>query len=212
MEEYKDLSVEDLIASICDLEWVMFDAVNNAGGRASCQQDPVFFKKMRTCQFAGWDAPSLASYRNDLMAARAEGRNLLTEKYAYMMESTHPAEYAAIKNQLLAVSPEKENIVVGIVRIMLRWEAEVDRLYPAMRAGGRPLTRDKDTPYVTSFETYLAGELKTYSERTLVLLAQRVKANLDAGVNMAFLAAEKTARAYGYACIGDAEKAARGNR
>ena len=199
-----------LIADICDREWEMFDAVNNTGGRASCQNDPVFFKKMRACQFAGWDALTLASYLIDLEVAKAEGRNPLTEKYAYMMERTHPAEFENIKDHLQVVSTEKENIINGLVHIMLLWETEVDRLYPAMRSGGRPLTSDKDTPDVTSFETYLSGELKTYSERTLMHLAECVKSNLDANSNMALMVAEQTAIAYGFASIEDAEKAAQG--
>ena len=41
----------DLIRRLCDLEWTMFDKVKNEGGRASCQKDSDFFKKMRACQF-----------------------------------------------------------------------------------------------------------------------------------------------------------------
>ncbi|MGX8718498.1 MAG: DUF4125 family protein, partial [Desulfovibrio sp.] len=89
---------EALVSELCEREWVMFDKVNNAGGRASCQQDPAFFRKMRACQFENWNLPLLESYRRDLMRAAEEGRNLLTEKYAWMMSWTHPEEFARIRD------------------------------------------------------------------------------------------------------------------
>ncbi|MCQ2444067.1 MAG: DUF4125 family protein [Mailhella sp.] len=206
------MTEEQLLAAICDLEWEMFDQVNNNGGRASCQNDPVFFKKMRACQFAGWDAALLESYFMDLQEAKLHGRNPLAEKYGYMMESTFPAEYENIKDQLPPVSPEKAEMIAKIVEIQLTWEGDVDRRYPGMRAGGRPLTSDRDTPMVTSFQTYLTGALKTYSERTLVCMLECIGNHLENGTSLAQLAAEQTALAYGYPSIDALEQAALARR
>ena len=76
----------ELIENIVDREWSMFDRVRNEGGRASCQNDPATFRIMRTSQFMTWPEDLLRSYLADLEAADRVGRNLLTEKYAFMME------------------------------------------------------------------------------------------------------------------------------
>ena len=87
---------EDLIAKIVAMEWDMFQHVVNIGGRAACQDDPETFRIMRSSQAMAWSEDSLASYLEDLAAAAQAGRNLLTEKYARMMEFTAPLEYARI--------------------------------------------------------------------------------------------------------------------
>ncbi len=200
---------EGLIRELCDREWRMFDQVDNRGGRASCQNDEVFFRQMRACQFEGWSDAMLLNYRDDLCRAEARGRNLLAEKYAYMMEHTHPEEFEALKERLPKVDPVSRALIVELVRCQVEWEQEVDSIYPHMRAGGRPLTRDRDTPFITSFETYLEGELKTYSLATLRSYAEHVRKLKAEGRNLALIVAEHTARAYGYASLADAEEKAR---
>jgi len=73
-----------LIHELCGREWNMFVQVNNRGGKASCQNDELFFRKMRTCQFSGWSDAMLQSYQKDLIHAENAGRNLPMEKYAWM--------------------------------------------------------------------------------------------------------------------------------
>ena len=116
----------------------------------------------------------LLSYSSDLMNARDEGRNLPMEKYAFMMEHTCPAEFAELKDSLPKIDEEKAALIREIVAAQVEWERDVDRQYPYVRGGGRPLTSDKDTPMTTSFETYLTGELKTYSTNTLLLYVEYV--------------------------------------
>ena len=89
---------EDLIASIVALEWEMFQNVNNVGGRAACQDNFETFSVMRSSQATAWSEAALASYLEDLTDAQENGRNLLTEKYARMMEFTAPLEYARIQH------------------------------------------------------------------------------------------------------------------
>ena len=97
----------ELIEAVCGYEWDMFSKVNNIGGKASCQNDEAFFKKMRVCQFAGWSDDMLASYLVDLVEAAAMERNLPMEKYAWMMESTHPAEFGPLRSSLPDLSAEQ---------------------------------------------------------------------------------------------------------
>ncbi len=195
-----------LIRQLCDLEWTMFDKVKNEGGRASCQNDSGFFKKMRACQFESWSGPLLESYRADLERASREGRNLLEEKYAFMMEQTHPDAFAEIRDRLPRVSEEALGLITEIAKIQVDWEREVDLAYPRMRSGGRPLTSDQDTPWQTSFETYLVGELKTYSPETLRLYMEHLRSCRQAGRNLAKEVAEHISAAYGYASLEDTER------
>ena len=77
---------DELINRIIEAEWSMFDEVNNEGGRAACQDDEWTFYAMRYSQHNAFSVEMLESYEQDIMDAVQEGRNLLTEKYAYMME------------------------------------------------------------------------------------------------------------------------------
>lgn len=94
----KDINTEPvqdsrLINEIIEIEWTMFDKVNNQGGRAACQDDKRTFYVMRFSQFSAFGDDMLRSYRRDLEEALDEGRNLIMEKYAYMMEFTDPAYF-----------------------------------------------------------------------------------------------------------------------
>ncbi len=82
-----------VIEKIISIEWTMFDAVENISGRASCQDDYDTFRIMRKSQLEAWNAETLESYLNDLKTAQENGRNLLSEKYAFMMEYTSPDEF-----------------------------------------------------------------------------------------------------------------------
>ena len=91
---------EQLIEKIVELEWQQFQKVQNEGGRASCQDNRPTFNIMRTSQFLVWKMEILESYYQDLQDAESKGWNLLTEKYARMMESTAPVQYEQLKERL----------------------------------------------------------------------------------------------------------------
>lgn len=70
-------------------------------------------------------------------------------------------------------------LIREIVRIQLSWQRDLARRYPAFMNHGRNLTEDSESN--TSFATYLAGELATYSAGTLVSLMADIKVCLDRG-------------------------------
>ena len=84
---------DQLIERIVRHEWDQFQRTNNEGGRAACQGNWPVFRQMRTSQFMTWTDPLLDSYLADLVEAERVGRNLVTEKYGRMMESTAPQDF-----------------------------------------------------------------------------------------------------------------------
>lgn len=157
---------DPLIAAIIGAEWQMFDKVQNEGGRAACQNDARTFAIMRYSQFAPLPQDVLESYRDDLAAAAREGRNLLAEKYAYMMEYTDPATFdRTLRDHLPAVSAYKQELCARIANRLIRDEQQFAARYPALHAQGRPIEGAQADD--VSVHVYALGELKTYSERTL---------------------------------------------
>jgi hypothetical protein len=198
--------VRELIANIIKLEWGMFDKVNNKGGRADCQNNKQTFIAMRASQFEAWNQEVLQSYLNDLLEAEASGRNLLTEKYAYMMEFTSPGEFSAIKDVLPEISEEKENLIEEISRIKMEWTEDMHARYPLAASQGRPLYSSEDGPNVVSIETYMVGELKTYSTNTLALLLNMIKGIKKEGKNLPVMILNNTACKYGYKSVDELEE------
>lgn len=194
-----------IIEQIVEMEWEMFQNVRNTGGRAACQEDFETFDVMRKSQFLIWDLPLLESYWQDLQEGKAQGRNLVMEKYAYMMESTAPKEYEAIATGLPKISEEKQAMVEQIVAIQVGWREEFAEKYPHLSGQARIIHTSEDTLYDISFETYLRGELKTYSMQTLVLYGRRIVAFVQEQKNMTEEIMRYTTAFYGYKTLEDAE-------
>lgn len=194
-----------IIEQIVEMEWEMFQNVRNTGGRAACQDDFETFDVMRKSQFLTWNLPLLESYWQDLQEGKAQGRNLVMEKYAYMMESTAPKEYEAIATGLPKISEEKQAMVEQIVAIQVGWREEFAEKYPHLSGQARIIHTSEDTLYDISFETYLRGELKTYSMQTLVLYGRRIVAFVQEQKNMTEEIMRYTTAFYGYKTLEDAE-------
>ncbi|MBN2098421.1 MAG: DUF4125 family protein [Dehalococcoidia bacterium] len=195
---------ELLIYGILEREWKMFQAVPNAGGKAPCQEDFDTFRIMRSSQAAGWSEAALESYLDDLTEAESAGRNLLTEKYARMMQSTWPAEYAHIEHLLPPVSPGAADLINQIVGVVLKWEKELLEKYPYVLQKGRPLSSEEDSPGITSLETYLRGELATYSVRTLGLYLAHIMEQQSEGTNGSAITLAHTMKHYGFDSLEEA--------
>jgi hypothetical protein len=197
---------EDLIAKIVEIEWKMLRNVPNIGGTATCQEDPKTFEIMRSSQAMSWSEATLDSYLDDLTEAEKNGRNLLTEKYARMMKSTSPLEYAQIEHLLPPLNPEVPPLIDKIAKIVLAWEEELWQKYPYLLARGRPIPSSDDTPYVTSLETYLRGELATYSPRTLELYYENVLKQRSENINASEITLAHTIKRYGFNSLKEANE------
>lgn len=201
------MTKEELVETIVKLEWDAFDKVDNLGGRADCQDDWNTFSIMRKSQYLAWPEDLVTSFIMDFKEANEKGWNLITEKYGRMMESTSPAEYDAIKEQLPECSEKKRAIVDQIVQIQVEWMEEFAKEYPYMAGNARSIHASEDTPYNTSYETYLRGELLTYSNRTLGMYGHWIVTLNQVEKNLAKMIMTNTALLYGYDSLEAAETA-----
>ena len=197
---------EKLIQEIVEREWEMFSHVQNEGGKADCQKKPRTFEIMRSSQFQCWTETVLELYLRDLKQADILGRNLCTEKYAFMMEVTAPGEYEKIKKCLPEISKEVMGQIKAIADTNMEWEEYVNRIYPALRSNGRPLYKEQDSPLGVSVETYFICELKTYSPETIRALYEYTMECRRKNRNLALETLEYTVKAYGYESLEQAEE------
>ena len=197
--------MDSMLETILNMEWEMFDRVQNIGGRAECQDNKQTVYLNRSSQLMAWDEGLRESYLRDLRRAGLEGRNLLSEKYGYMMQRTSPAEYEEIRDRLPVRSEAKLELMERICKAHLTWLRQVSDSWPCLTGRGRVPDRSGDSPFTTSFETYLWGELGTYSMDTLQLYWQQVARMQQEGGNMNRDILLNTVRQYGYATLEQAE-------
>lgn len=196
---------EQLAESIARLEFQAFDKVNNKGGRASCQNDWATFSIMRKSQYLTWNHTMLLQYLYDFHRELERGHNLIEEKYGRMMESTAPAEYEEIKGNFPELSEEKKQVIEQIVGVQVRWMEEFAEQYPMLADNARSVHTYDDSLYNTSYETYLRGELGTYSDKMLQLYGSYVVEYARQGRNLAFEIMENSTKMYGYKDLDAAE-------
>lgn len=198
----------DLVERVVRHEWDQFQNTENEGGRASCQGNWPVFHQMRASQFLTWPGDLLASYADDLDAADRVGRNLVTEKYARMMESTAPVEFRErIEPYIPKLGDDRVARQERIIAVQVGWARDFRGRYPKLGAAMRVLTTAEDTAEDTSFETYLRGELGTYSDATIALY-ERMVADLQAqGRNLTEETILNTVRIGGFAGLDEAEAA-----
>lgn len=197
---------EKMINDIIQEEWKQFDRVKNQGGRASCQDDWETFQIMRKSQYLSWPDELLDSILHDLQEAAATGRNLITEKYARMMERTAPEEYEALKDRLPYRSPVRLEHQEYIIAQEVAWNEILCAKYPNFAGRGRKIHTYEDTPWSTSAETYLRGEMTTWSDRTFNIYELWINMLMKDGCNLAQMTAENMVKLYGYTSIEQAEQ------
>jgi hypothetical protein len=183
---------EKLITKIVELELEMFLAVPS-DGIYSCQQDPDGFGLHRRVQFSIWSEDTLQSYLDDLKRAKENCINLMTIKYACMQD--------------LIAGENRNPLIAEILTIQYRWQEEMVQKYPYLLAGARHLPGSDDTVEDTAFETYLRGELETYSDDTLALLHRDVIKLKKMGINGSEEIYEHLVKELGYDSIEAANQA-----
>ena len=179
---------QECLRDIIERELKMFVNVRNEGGTAECQKLPDSFRLMREITFCPQSDAVLESYLRDLEQAGAEGRNLMTEKYARMDDR---------------IPPLKVNAHIGeIVAAESRWRAELSREFPhVVLADGQ-----------AGFARYLTCELETWSDRTLAAYAAHVADALARGRNLARERYELLMARLGFGSLAEHERALREGR
>lgn len=200
-----EIKKEELVGNIVQMEWEAFDKVTNDGGRASCQNDWETFNIMRSSQYLTWTDEMLLSFIEDFKEANSRGWNLITEKYGRMMESTAVDQYNEIKDSFPIISEEKKAIIEEIIRIQVEWMEDFVGLYPRLGGKARSIHTYEDSLVDTSYETYLRGELATYSQNTLSLYGRFITNLAKNGQNLCKLTMENTVHFYGYQNLEEAE-------
>ena len=197
---------QELVEEIARLEFEAFDKVRNEGGRASCQNDWRTFSIMRKSQYLTWNRLMLMQYLYDFHREYHRGHNLIEEKYGRMMESTAPEKYEEIKNNFSPLPEDKKRIIEQICSMQVSWMEEFAGQYPALADNARSIHTREDNPFNTSYETYLRGELGTYSDKMLELYGRYVVEYARLGKNPARDIMENSVKMYGYKDIDEAEE------
>ena len=122
-----------------------------------------------------------------------------------MMETTAPLKYAEIKDSLPPIPDMKKEIIEEIVKIQVGWMEEFAKKYPKAAGNARSIHTSEDNLYNTSYETYLRGELSTYSDETLDLYGRFVAKLYEENKNLAEMTMRNTALLYGYESLEDLE-------
>ena len=182
IEEKRDRG--QILDDIIEIELGMFQGVNTVEP-SLCQQRPETFKVMREMTHSVLSTETLESYLEDLRKAKAEGRNLPTEKYARMQNLIPP----------LKVDEAIKDIMANIVRTESRWVKEASDKYPHCLV-------DQGA----GFGTYLNSELETYSDKTLKLYFADVSEAEKEGRNLAEERYNRLAEILRYGSIEDMEK------
>jgi hypothetical protein len=154
-------SRKEIIEQILAIELEMFLTVPTTQ-KYSCQEHPEGFRLHRRAQFGAWSQATLESYLNDLQQAGENNQNLLTVKYARMENRLPRSNFSPL--------------VKTIGDMIMEGQKRFIDSHPWLLQRGRPLNEQDSQPGLTSFETYLRGELETYSEKTLELLYQDILA------------------------------------
>lgn len=198
--------MERLVQKIIEVEWQQFQLVKNEGGRAACQDDWTTFQIMRESQFINWPLEILESYAKDLMEAMDRNWNLVFEKYARMMKSTAPEKYKELEALMPVISEERVCRMEKTIAIQTKWLEEFAIKYPELMKAARYVHTKDDTEYETSSETYLRGELASYSETTEKMYSDFIQQLQTEGKDFVRMTYEHMVKRYGYKSIEDAER------
>lgn len=180
VDDEKKRLIEDIIA----IEWDLFQNVNGNTSKASCQLDKRGFHLYRFSNYAVWTIAILETYKIYILDSIKDGRNILTEKYAYMMEETDPEKWESISIYLRKISEDEVNIIDKIWKINRVWASSLQARFPNLISLGRPMESEKGKSQITSAENYFKCELKTYNLEILTKLFNWYRKNFDEGKSL----------------------------
>ncbi len=203
--------MDETIERIIQKEYVMLGKVNNRGGRAACQDHFAVFRTMRASQFLVWPDFILRSYLDDLKQAEAVGRNLVFEKYAWMMMYALPEEF---KRCATCCRCFHRSAVSGCrKRWPFRWPGRRNSLRAIHhRRPGPAAAHRGGYPGIHVCGDLYAGELATYSERTEKRYHTFVLSCREQGRNLTTEVRENQARLQGWHSLEDVERSYREKR
>ena len=93
-----------------------------------------------------------------------------------------------------------------IIRIQVNWMEEFATRYPKLAGNARSIHTSEDNMFNTSYETYLRGELGTYSDEMLELYGRFIVGLVKEQKNLSELTMQNTVLLYGYQSLDDAEQ------
>lgn len=196
----------EIINKIIEKEWMMFYEVNGNGPKAECQENKPAFTAMRKAQFLSWSKKVLNCYLEDIKDAEINHRNLVLQKYVFMMKSTAPEQYKKAAHLVTEPDGEKEVLVEEINSKLMEQTISLFAQYPKVASTGRPIHTKEDDMVNTSIETYQRGELCTYSIKTLTELKKHLDDLEEKGISLAKIILENTIKAYGFETLEEAEE------
>lgn len=181
MTNKEEVIKRELIEKIVLKEYDMFSCVENIGERAPCQDDFHTFYIMRFAQHSIFGINTLKQYLEDIREAIREKRNLVAEKYSWMMEETDPVYFAKeLKPYLPEVSAQKMKLVAAMTTVFMTCYELVRQRCPKLLEAGR-------NPYENvagaSICLYFSSELKTWSEDTLIMACRDIIGHLERKCN-----------------------------
>lgn len=197
--------MENIINQIVDLEWEQFKVVQNIGGRADCQNNYSNFYIMRYSNFSFWPEKILHDYISVLEKAKNHNRNILAEKYGYMLKSTDIFQYNLIKDKLPSLSESLVLNIDKIWKIEREWALELIGKYPKLMGLGRTLDSTNDSIFSTSIETYFKSELCTYGDKIVDELLKYYQKSYNEGTNLHEISSTTMVRLKGYSSLEEAE-------
>ena len=114
------------------------------------------------------------------------------------MKYNSPQEYEKVKDILENPSKNKITLIEKIMSIYMEWEKEFFKKYRIFSSMGRPLYSTEDDNIETSIETYLRGELLSYSEKTLQLYLKYILEMKEKDINLAIKNMDNLANMQGF--------------
>ena len=199
--------MEKIIEEIIALEWEMFQLVNEGGPRADCQDEYDTFYDMRFGQFSEWSESARIAYLEDVHSAKSAGRNLIEEKYIWMMIEGAPESFVQLSPRVILPTEKAKELADAICDKLMEQTAWLHESYPSVAGSGRPLYASDGNAGLVSVETYQYSELLTYSEVTLSALHEHIMQLAAQNIMLAELILTNSVRHYGYRTLAAAEAA-----